>query len=193
MGACMVLRIGKKIVSLFGLCLSLFLAFLIYRGFFHVMRYLYPLKYESIVNMASKTYNVEKECIYAIIKCESGFDSDAHSHADALGLMQLTPDTFKWLQLHTHENNMGVEELKDPYVNIMYGTLLVSILRKKYDDEEIVLSAYNAGETVVKRWLADKKFSPDGKRLSNIPYEETRRYVKRVKRTKKIYKFLYFS
>lgn len=193
MGACMVLRINKKLLAFLGLFLSILIAFLIYRGCLRVMKYLYPLEYESIVNIASKTYGVEKECIYAIIKCESGFDSDAHSHADALGLMQITPDTFKWLQLYSHEGPIDARKLKAPYINIMYGTLLVSILREKYSDEEVVLSAYNAGETVVKRWLSDKNISADGKKLSRIPYGETRRYVGRVKMAKKIYKILYFS
>ena len=75
----------------------------------------------------------------------------------------------------------------------MYGTLLISLLLEKYGDEEVALCAYNAGETVVKRWLDNKNISKDGKTLENIPYKETRRYVKRVKRAKKIYKMLYFS
>ncbi len=189
----MVLRISKKISIFLILCLSFVFLFLVYRGFLNIMKYIYPIQYESIVNIASETYNVEKECIYAIIKCESGFDSDAHSHADALGLMQITPSTFRWLQLYTHENNADTERLKNPYVNIMYGTLLISILREKYDNEEAVLSAYNAGETVIKRWLADKNISKDGKKLDSIPYKETRRYVKRVQFAKKVYKMLYFS
>ncbi len=189
----MVIRINKIVLFFLILCLS---AIAILAGLWGTRilgEYLFPLKYEPIVNEASATYNVEKETIYAIIKCESGFDSDAHSHADAQGLMQITPDTFKWLLLHTKEKNADIKRLKNPYVNIMYGTLLISLLREKYGDEEVSLSAYNAGETVVKRWLDDKNVSKDGKTLDDIPYKETRKYVKRVQWTKKIYKMLYFS
>lgn len=189
----MVIKICKKIKILLVLFISILAVFLAFWGFRFLVESLFPLKYESIVNKASKTYNVEKETIYAIIKCESGFDSDAHSHADAQGLMQITPDTFKWLKMRTNEKNVDISQLKDPYVNIMYGTLLVSLLMGKYGDEEVALSAYNAGETVVKRWLDDKNVSKDGKTLENIPYKETCKYVKRVKRAKKIYKMLYFS
>lgn len=189
----MVLRVSKKILSFLILCLGLFTMFLICRGVYSVIKCLYPLEYEQIVNEASETYNVEKELIYAIIKCESGFNSDAHSHADAQGLMQITPDTFKWLKLHTREKNDDINKLKDPAVNIMYGTLFISLLREKYGDEEVALSAYNAGETVVKRWLDDKNISKDGKKLDYIPYKETCKYVKRVQWARKIYKILYFS
>lgn len=186
----MIIKINRKVFILFFVMIGMFFAFL---GCKTLIKYLFPIKYESIVNEASETYHVEKEVIYAIIRCESGFNSDAHSHADAQGLMQITPDTFKWLQLHTHEKNDDIARLKNPYVNIMYGTLLISLLLEKYGDEEVALSAYNAGETVVKRWLDDKNVSKDGKKLNNIPYKETRRYVKRVEWSKKIYKMLYFS
>ncbi len=189
----MVIKICKKIKIFLVLFISILAVFLAFWGLRFLVESLFPLKYESIVSKASRTYNVEKETIYAIIKCESGFDSDAHSHADAQGLMQITPDTFKWLQMRTNEKNVDMGQLKDPYINIMYGTLLISLLLEKYGDEEVALCAYNAGETVVKRWLDNKNISKDGKTLENIPYKETRRYVKRVKRAKKIYKMLYFS
>lgn len=158
-----------------------------------LMKAFYPVKYEDVITKASKTYNVEKELIYAIIKCESDFDQNAHSHADAIGLMQITPDTFNWLRMNLHEKCVSSDMLKDPETNIMYGTLLISLLRRKYHNDDIVLCAYNAGETPVKRWLLDKKISSDGFNLQNIPYKETRNYVKKVKFAKKIYKKLYFN
>ncbi len=158
-----------------------------------MLKAFYPIKYEDIVSKDSETYGVEKELIYAIIKCESGFDENARSPADAVGLMQITPDTFKWLQKYIPESHFGEDELKNPEVNIAYGTLLISILRKKYSTDETVLSAYNAGETVVKRWLSDKNVSKDGVNFNTIPYKETRDYVNRVKTAKKIYKKLHFE
>ena len=149
------------------------------------MKSFYPIKYKTEVEDASSNYGIEKELIYAIIKCESGFDREAHSHANAIGLMQITPDTFKWLQLYTREKGLNVESIK-------YGTLFISLLRRQYKNDEAVLSAYNAGDTVVKRWMADKNISSDGKNLDVIPYKETRDYVRRVISAKKFYKKLYF-
>ena len=169
------------------------LVFFIAGGYERLMKAFYPIKYESEVENATQNYGIEKELIYAIIKCESGFNKEAHSHANAIGLMQITPDTFKWLQLYTHEKNLSVENLKNPKINIKYGTLFISLLRKQYSNDEVVLSAYNAGDSVVKRWMSDKNISSDGKNLDFIPYKETRNYVKKVASAKKIYKKIYFK
>lgn len=158
-----------------------------------VINLTYPLKYEDIILRESSKYNLKKELIFAIIKCESGFDEKAYSHADARGLMQITPETFEWLKkCYTHEN-LDISELENPEVNISYGTLFVSILIKKYKNEEVALSAYNAGMTTIDRWLSDRKMSDNGLTLKYIPYKETRNYVKKVIRAKKNYKKLYFK
>ncbi len=108
--------------------------------------------------------------------------------------MQITPETLEWLKTcYTHDTKVSETDLKNPEVNIFYGTLFISILNKKYSSEQVVLSAYNAGITTVERWLADLTTSSNGKDLSYIPYKETRDYVERVKKAKKIYKKLYFN
>lgn len=177
----------------FGFVTFGILVFSIASGYEKLMKSFYPVRYKSEVEKSSYDYGIEKELIYAIIKCESGFNKEAHSHANAIGLMQITPDTFKWLQLYTQEKGLNVESLKNPKINIKYGTLFISLLRKKYKNDEAVLSAYNAGDSMVKRWMADKNISSDGENLNFIPYEETRNYVKRVISAKKNYKRLYFK
>lgn len=151
------------------------------------------MKYEEIISRESSKYGLKKELIFGIIKCESGFDEKARSHADARGLMQITPETFEWLKkCYTHEE-LDISELENPEVNISYGTLFISILTKKYRNEEVILSAYNAGMTTIDRWLSNEEISYDGLSLNRIPYKETRNYVKRVKVAKKNYKRLYFK
>lgn len=155
---------------------------------------MYPLKHKDSVIRASQKYNVNKELIFAVIKCESGFDYKACSHANAKGLMQITPETFNWLKsCYTHEDNLQESDLEDPDINISYGTLLISILSKKYKSKSAVLSAYNAGMSVVSKWLSNKDYSKDGLSIDYIPYEETRKYVARVKKAENIYKKLYFN
>lgn len=157
-----------------------------------VCKITHPLKYYSIVAEASQRYGVEKELIYAIIKCESDFDESAKSQADACGLMQITPETFEWLSLYAKNLPKDNIDFHDPSTNIMYGTLFLSMLQDKYQDGKVVISAYNAGPTAVDRWLGDEKLSKDGKTLDYIPYKETRHYAAKVKLTKSIYKILYF-
>ncbi len=179
-----------SLICFFSACALIFLVAVSYKP---LLRFFYPIKYQETVSKASETYGVEKELIYAIIKCESGFDEHARSRAGAVGLMQIMPETFKWLQTQTSDSKLSKEKLEDPKINIMYGTLLISILRRKYSNDDTVLSSYNAGDSVVKRWLGDKKISADGIKLDNIPYKETRNYVNKIKTAKKIYKKLYFE
>ena len=152
---------------------------------------LYPMKYQQQVDRAAETYNLEKSLIYAVIRTESHFDPDAESHVGAVGLMQLMPESFEWLQgLRGQELDMS--ELNNPDVNIDYGCYLLRYFYDYYGSEETAVAAYNAG-FVVGDWLKDPNYSSDGKSLDAIPYGETERYVEKVMKAKKMYKKLYFS
>ena len=173
----------KKFFIFFMILILSFLG-VIFFGFIYPVKY----KYNNIINRASERYNVQKELICAMIKAESNFNQDAHSHANAQGLMQITPETFEWLRdYYTHEKNLDISGIKNPETNIFYGSLLISILLKKYNyDEEIALGAYNAGITTIERWKNNNN-------LDYIPYKETRNYIKKVKLFKKIYQIFYFD
>ena len=87
----------------------------------------YPLKYEDEVEAAAKKYNVDKYLVYGVIKTESNFDPDARSSVGAIGLMQLMPDTFDWIQTYYVDEDYKkytVKDLDDPAVNIDYGKQL---------------------------------------------------------------------
>jgi len=99
-----------------------------------------------------------------VIQVESGFDSRARSHKGAMGLMQLMPTTAR---------RYGVErnELEDPERNIEAGVRHLHELAALYrDDPELVLAAYNAGESAVERYRGVP------------PYPETEAYVRKVRR-----------
>lgn len=185
-----VIRIKKRFLIIFFMVLLCILGYFIYG--ITVRTFIYPTKYSDIVCNACETYGVDKDLVFAIIKCESGFDEKAHSRANAKGLMQITPETFRWLvSRYTHEKNLTESDLEDPKINISYGCLLLSILKKKYKSEDAVLSAYNAGMTTTNKWLSNEKYSSNGLDFDFIPYKETRDYVERVKKAKNYYKNLY--
>jgi len=71
------------------------------------------------------------------------------------------------------------------------GCFYLSYLIDHYKNIETALAAYNAGMGNVSSWLEDKKYSKDGKTLTEIPYSETAKYVRRVRSLRKIYKILY--
>ena len=155
----------------------------------------YPQKYTLQVEKYAAEFGVEEPLVYAVIRTESNFRSDAQSHAGAVGLMQLMPSTFDWLQEKLDGEILYTSDaLTDPDVNIRYGTYLLSCLLEQYDGNmSTAVAAYNAGSSTVNGWLADSACSSDGKTLSVIPYEETKNYVDRVEGAYDKYKMIYYQ
>lgn len=154
-----------------------------------------PEEYAEFVEKYAQEYSVSEELVWAVIKTESGFDSSAVSNKGAIGLMQMMPSTFEWLTndiLRDHHNS-GM--LYDPETNIKYGTYYLSRLHNRFGDWDTAIAAYNGGEGNVSEWLADLRYSDDGKKLKieNIPdeFSETENYVKKVNKAFRKYKELY--
>ncbi len=156
-----------------------------------VLRHLYPKDYSEYVEKYSKTYGLEPQLVYAIIKCESNFEKDAVSTAGARGLMQMTYDTLLWVASKQKESGFTENSLFNPELNVRYGCALVSMLCTEYDNIETALAAYNAGRGNVNKWLKDPALSKDGKTLLSIPFTETDNYVDKVITTQKIYNLIY--
>ena len=143
----------------------------------------FPIKYSQIVEEMSEKYDVDQDLIYSVIKTESNFDAEAKSAVGALGLMQIMPTTFEWLQsYHDGVITMDKEELFVPEISIEYGTIFLKYLIDRYSEKSIdcVIAGYNAGAGAVDEWLADTKYSKDGITLDYIPYPETENYVEKV-------------
>ncbi len=155
-----------------------------------VLKTFYPMKYTEFVEKYSAEYGVEPELVYAVIKTESSFNPDAVSDADAVGLTQITPETFEWLKMKLGEEDENLS-LYDPETSIKYGAFFLGYLTDEFKDTDIALAAYHAGRGRVNGWLEDKEFSPDGKSLVEIPIPETAHYVKKVNKALNIYYNLY--
>lgn len=179
-------KVTTNIILITILILGVFFSFKL------LIKRAYPLEYYDIVRKYSEEYGVEKSFVYAVIKSESNFNQYTVSDAGAIGLMQITPDTFYWLQYRMKsEKRLDEEYLFDSEVNIKHGVYFLSILLDKYDDYKVVLSAYNAGMGAVDKWLDNEEISDDGITLKNIPYGQTDRYVNKVIEAKKIYESIY--
>lgn len=150
---------------------------------------IYPLKYTDFVYKYADEYEVPRSVVLAMIKVESNFKADANSQAGACGLMQLMPDTFIWLASKLGEE-VTPEQIYDPDINIKYGTYYISLLYESFGDWDNVYAAYNAGKANVNKWLADERYSKDGK-LTDIPYAETANHVKKVNNARNKYIELY--
>jgi len=144
----------------------------------------YPLRYEHIVVGHAENYELEPQLVAAVIYQESKFDANAVSASGAVGLMQLLPETGQGIADRTGGNNWKPEDLRNPELNIRYGSWYLRHLLDKYGDEELALAAYNAGQANVDRWRDEGL---------GIQFAETRHYVERVQELKAIYAEAYAS
>jgi soluble lytic murein transglycosylase len=138
----------------------------------------YPLRYEGIVKGHARNYGLAPELVAAVIYQESKFDADAVSSSGAVGLMQLLPETAQGIADRTGGSGWQERDLLDPELNVRYGSWYLRHLLDKYEDEELALAAYNAGQSNVDRWRAQGV---------GIQFPETRHYVERVRELKEIY------
>jgi soluble lytic murein transglycosylase len=139
----------------------------------------YPLRYSEYVRVHAHEHHLDPALLAAVIYQESKFRSGAKSSSGAIGLMQLTPSTAEGIAIRTGGSAFHTSDLYDPDINIRYGSWYLDNLFKKYASERLVLAAYNAGQGNVDDWRAHGE---------PIQFAETRAYIKRVERLKKIYR-----
>lgn len=140
---------------------------------------LFPQPYKDLVSDSSTKSGIPSEFIYSIIRQESAFNPEARSPADAFGLMQLLPSVAKQL---AHRNQLPYSEALDlykPEVNIPLGAFELKSLMKKYDSKFILaVSGYNANDSAIRGWIKTR-YRPDAVEfIEEVPYEETRSYIK---------------
>ena len=184
-------RAGYKLIALL-LCFVLSVCGITAALTVGAIRFVYPMKYEDYIDKYSAQYDVPKTLLFAVIKTESSFDPKAESSAGALGLTQITPETFHWLQTKTGET-LSDDALSDPETAIRYGALFLGLLLDEFNSAETAVAAYHAGRGRVNSWLKDENISPDVVNLKDIPIPETAHYVRKVMRAVNIYNSLYKS
>ena len=177
------------IISLMLLISCAFAAPSIYKT---VMKFIYPVADEEIIYKCATENELDPYLVLSVIKAESNFVSDALSHKDAKGLMQITDETGKWAAEKMGIEDFEVMDLNTPSINVSIGCWYLRDLLDKYDNNiTLALCAYNAGSTNVSKWLANKKYSLDGKTLDEIPFNETKKYVENIEKYHKRYMQLY--
>lgn len=143
----------------------------------------YPLRYTTIVRTYAQQQRLDPALLAAVIETESKFDATARSSAGAVGLMQITPATAKGIAQYTHGTKFRLSDLTNPDINVRYGSFYLRLLLDKYHgNETLALAAYNAGQANVDRWKANGV---------GIQFSETRYYVDKVERLKKVYASAY--
>lgn len=150
-----------------------------------------PLSHEDIIRQQSREKDVDAALIAAVIYSESHF-RDQTSRAGAMGLMQITPATAKFIERLSGGSTFELADLGTPQINIAYGTYYLRYLLGRYGGNEVLaLAAYNGGETNVDRWIGQAAARDRDLRVQDIPFPETRAYVERVEHAKDDYRSHY--
>lgn len=168
------------------------IAVLVFGGMYSyekIEKMIYPQDYKDLIEAYAEEYGLDKSLVYAVVKCESGFDSSAVSSIGAKGLMQLTDETYEWVCSRYKDTADG--DLFDAKTNIKSGCRLLRLHLKEFGDIKTALAAYHAGRGITNEWLKNSEYSSNGKTLDKIPYEETSKYADRVIKTIEKYKEIY--
>src|SRR3954453_16615740 len=152
-----------------------------------------PLRHDDIIRQQAAEKRVDAALIAAVIYEESKF-RDQTSHAGARGLMQITPETARFIAHLSGGYRFDQGDLATPQINISYGTYYLRYLIKHYGgNETLAVAAYNAGLTNVDRWVRQAGGAESFDPASDIPFPETRGYVDGVHKRREDYRSHYGS
>jgi len=150
-------------------------------GAYDDLRVRYPLPWREAFSTYSKTAGIDHSLAYGIARNESLFMRDVRSSAGAIGLMQLMPATGRETAKEIALPYRGLSTLTDSTNNIRLGTHYLGKMLARFDDNPILAAAaYNAGPHRVDAWLPEKGQLDARIWIENIPFNETRAYVRRV-------------
>ncbi|HET7290143.1 MAG TPA: transglycosylase SLT domain-containing protein, partial [Thermodesulfobacteriota bacterium] len=152
----------------------------------------YPRGYKDIVSSYAKKYGVDELLVYSVIREESRFQKDVVSPADAVGLMQLIPPTARVVASQIGLGGFTPEMLTIPRINIEMGIFYLREVLDKFDgDVELALASYNAGPNRAADWKVDFYGLDKDEFVEEIPFRETRNYIRRILRSYGAYKAIY--
>lgn len=173
-------------------CLLIILLAVVVGSRYVVKEKFFPYKYQEYVDMYSKEYNLDPLFVLSVMKTESKFDDNAHSHKNAVGLMQITVETGEWAANEMGYTTFSKDDLYDEQYNIRMGCWYLRWLGDMFNNDiDLMVAAYNAGPTNVQNWLKDKNYSSNGKNIEYIPFGETKKYVDKVNTYYSVYEYLY--
>ena len=152
----------------------------------------WPQPFGSAVQAATREFEFDSALVYAVMREESTYRPDVESPAGAIGLMQIIPPTGDQIASSLGVSSFAAERLRDPTTNIRFGTYYLKHLMGVFDGSRpLAIAAYNAGPDAVTSWLERDGHLPDDAFVDSVPYSETRRYVRRVLRSWRVYQLLY--
>jgi soluble lytic murein transglycosylase len=157
-----------------------------------LLRLVFPFPYREMIVREAAEWGLDPLLVASLIRQESAFKRDIRSSAGAVGLMQVMPGTGAELARRLGPARFREDHLEVPEVNLHLGAAFYRDMSRRYDGElTLVLSAYNAGPARANRWRRYPEVGDPPRFTERIPIEETRGYVKNVRRNLAIYRILY--
>jgi soluble lytic murein transglycosylase len=154
----------------------------------------WPAAYREIVqDVFPENAAIEPELVWAIMREESGYRPWITSSAGARGLLQIMPETGEQLAKKNGVADFDPNDLYTPSINIQLGAAYLDELSRRFPGRlSAAIGSYNAGPRAVNGWLqGDRKNRDDDAWVEDIPYKQTRSYVKRVLRSLHVYQSFY--
>lgn len=155
-----------------------------------VLAVIFPLIYSDLIDKYSAVNALDPYLVAALMAQESTFVPDIRSSAGAVGLMQLMPMTAR-RYARAFKLPYSASLLRDPEANVRIGTAYLADKIKEFGGLHLALASYNAGESPVRQWLAERPGLPREEFIEDIPYPETQNYIKRILGTADDYRRLY--
>jgi soluble lytic murein transglycosylase len=153
---------------------------------------LFPKAYWTDLRKYSVLNGLDPYLVASLIRQESEFNALALSRANAVGLMQLLPNTGKTVAKQVKLKGYSAPQLYTPAVNLELGTRYFKEMVDKYNGQfEYALAAYNAGTDRVGDWLGQGHYRDPQEFVESIPFTETREYVQAILRNANVYRQLY--
>ena len=156
----------------------------------------YPLSYREEIQRVAGEYNLSPALVASVIRNESSFRPMVESSVGARGLMQVMPETAKWIAHKLKIDNYSFAQLYDPETNIRFGCWYLNYLSNLFHgDPTCVVCAYHAGQGEISTWLTNPSISSDGLTMAidRLPEGPTKTYAGRVTRDYGIYQAKYFA
>ncbi len=141
----------------------------------------FPRVHRAVTAGASKKHEIDPNLVWAVIRQESRYDASAVSPAGALGLMQVTPKAAGVVSRRGKIPASAIAEILDPKRNITIGTRILAKNLETFKGKLVpAIASYNADIRKVRTWVSRNGKMKQDEFIENIPFLETRNYVKRV-------------
>ncbi len=160
-----------------------------------VLKVIFPISYWDEIRSQAARHKLSPYLLAALIAQESGFDPGIKSAKNAVGLMQVMPATGRRYARRLRLGGYRSSMLTTPKTNLTIGSALFADLVEKFGEPHLALAAYNAGDSRVTRWIAERAGEklPREVFIDDIPYPETQAYVRKILSTSEDYRRLYGS